>query len=139
MLQILEKITSGNGEEGDIEKLERLGRFVVAGSLCGLGKTAPNPVLTTIKYFRNEYEEHIHDKYCRANVCSGLGMFKIEQSECILCGLCKQACAFDAVKETRRSFFIDQDYCTKCKSCYLACPIGAVKIEKKITKVQVGN
>ncbi len=139
MLQVLEKITSGNGEEGDIEKLERLGELVVAGSLCGLGKTAPNPVLTTIKYFRDEYEEHICDKYCRAKVCSGLGMFKIEQSECILCGLCKQACAFDAVKETRRSFFIDQDYCRKCKSCYLACPTGAVKIEKKITKVQVGN
>ena len=96
-----------------------------------LARAAPNPVLTTIKYFRDEYEEHIHDKYCRANVCSGLGMFMIEQSECILCGLCKQACAFDAVKETRRSFFIDQDYCTKCKSCYLACPTGAVKIRNK--------
>jgi NADH-quinone oxidoreductase subunit F/NADP-reducing hydrogenase subunit HndC len=131
MLQILEKITSGNGEEGDIEKLERLGKRVVAGSLCGLGKTAPNPVLTTIKYFRDEYEEHIHDKYCRAGVCSGLGMLMIEQSECILCGMCKQACAFDAVKETRRSFFIDQDYCTKCKACYLACPTNAVKIKKK--------
>jgi len=131
MLQLLEKITSGNGEEGDIEKLERLGKAVKAGSLCGLGQSAPNPVLTTIKYFRDEYEEHIRDKYCRAKVCSGLGMFMIEQSECILCGLCKQACAFDAVKETRRSFFIDQDYCTKCKSCYLACPAGAVKIKKQ--------
>src|SRR4030043_608914 len=131
MLQILEKITSGNGEEGDIEKLERLGKSVKAGSLCGLGQSAPNPVLTTIKYFRDEYEEHIRDKYCRAKVCSGLGMFMIEQSECILCGLCKQACAFDAVKETRRSFFIDQDYCTKCKSCYLACPVWAVKIKKQ--------
>jgi len=131
MLQILEKITSGNGEPGDIEKLEKLGKLVKTGSLCGLGLTAPNPVLTTIKYFREEYEEHIHDKYCRAKVCSGLGMFIIEQSECILCGLCKQACAFDAVKETRRRFFIDQDYCTRCKACYLACPTGAVKIKKK--------
>jgi len=134
MLQILENITSGNGKEGDIERLERIGELVKAGSLCGLGQTAPNPVLTTIKYFRDEYEEHIHDKYCRAKVCSGLGIFRIEQSECILCGLCKQACAFDAVKETRRSFFIDPDYCTKCKSCYLACPIGAVKIEKRSFK-----
>jgi NADH:ubiquinone oxidoreductase subunit F (NADH-binding)/(2Fe-2S) ferredoxin len=131
MLQILEKITSGNGEPGDIERLEELGRLVKAGSLCGLGQTAPNPVLTTIKYFRNEYEEHVYDKYCRAKVCSGLGMFMIEQSECILCGMCKQACAFDAVKETRRSFFIDQDNCTKCKSCYLVCPVDAVKIKKK--------
>ncbi|MEW6417949.1 MAG: NADH-ubiquinone oxidoreductase-F iron-sulfur binding region domain-containing protein [Nitrospirota bacterium] len=130
MLQILEKITSGNGEEGDIERLESIGELVKEGSLCGLGKTAPNPVLTTIKYFRDEYEEHIHDKYCRANVCN-LGIFRIEQEECILCGLCKQVCAFDAVKETRRSFFIDRDYCTKCKSCYYACPVDAVKINKQ--------
>ena len=127
MLQILEKITSGQGEEGDIERLESLGKLVIEGSLCGLGKTAPNPVLTTIRYFRDEYEEHVRDKYCRAKVCK-LGIFRIEQSECILCGLCKQACAFDAVKETRRGFFIDRDYCTKCKSCYNACPVNAVKI-----------
>ncbi|MEW6163054.1 MAG: NADH-quinone oxidoreductase subunit NuoF [Nitrospirota bacterium] len=136
MLQILENIASGYGEEGDIERLEKLGKLVKAGSLCGLGQTAPNPVLTTIRYFRDEYEEHVRDKYCRAKVCN-LGFFWIEQKECILCGLCKQACAFDAVKETRRSFFIDQDYCTKCKACYSACPVNAVKIEKKGAKVQI--
>jgi NAD-dependent dihydropyrimidine dehydrogenase PreA subunit len=131
MLQILERITSGNGKEGDIERLERLGELVKAGSLCGLGQTAPNPVLTTIKYFRDEYEEHIRNKYCEAKVCSGLRVFMIDQEECILCGLCKQACAFDAVKETRRRFFIDQDYCTRCKSCYYVCPVNAVKIIKQ--------
>ncbi len=131
MLQILEKIATGNGEEGDIEKLERLGKLVKAGSLCGLGQSAPNPVLTTIKYFREEYEEHIYDKYCRAKACN-LGILVIVQDECILCGLCKQACAFDAVKETRRSFFIDRDYCTKCKACYYACPVNAVKIIRKM-------
>ncbi len=130
MLEILEKITSGNGEAGDIERLEQLGKLVKAGSLCGLGQSAPNPVLTTIKYFREEYEEHVRDKYCRAKVCN-LGTFVIEQEECILCGLCKQACAFDAVKEMRRNFLIDQDRCKKCKSCYLACPVGAVKIKKE--------
>jgi len=130
MLEILNRITSGRGEHGDIERLEDLGRKIIKGSLCGLGNSAPNPVLTTIKYFREEYEEHIYDKYCRAKVCSGLGLFRIEHEECFLCGLCKQACAFGAVKETRHSFFIDQDYCTKCKACYLACPIGAVKVEK---------
>jgi Fe-S-cluster-containing hydrogenase component 2 len=88
-------------------------------------------VLTTIKYFRKEYEEHIHDKYCSAKACSGLGVFRIEHEECFLCGLCKEACAFDAVKSTKDSFFIDQDYCTKCKACYAACPIGAVKVEKQ--------
>jgi NADH-quinone oxidoreductase subunit F/NADP-reducing hydrogenase subunit HndC len=130
MLQILEKITSGNGEIGDIERLERLGKLVKTGSLCGLGQSAPNPVLTTIRYFRDEYEEHVRDRYCRAKVCN-LGTFIIEQEECILCGLCKEACAFGAVKEMRRSFFVDQDRCKKCKACYLACPVGAVKIKKE--------
>ena len=131
MLEILKRIASGGGQEGDIERLEELGKKVVAGSLCGLGSSAPNPVLTTIKYFREEYEEHIRDKYCRAKVCSGLGVFRIEHEECFLCGLCKQACAFNAVKEFRNKFFIDEDYCTKCKACYIACPIEAVKIEKQ--------
>ena len=130
MLQILEKITSGRGEVGDIERLERLGIMVKRGSLCGLGQSAPNPVLTTIKYFREEYEEHIRDKYCRAKVCN-LGVFVIDKEECILCGLCKQACAFDAIKETRRSFFIERDYCKKCKACYSVCPVNAVKIIKE--------
>ncbi|MBI5741163.1 MAG: SLBB domain-containing protein [Nitrospirae bacterium] len=131
MLEILKRITSGKGQPGDIEKLEALGKNIVKGSLCGLGSSAPNPVLTTIKYFREEYEEHIHDKYCRAKACSGLGRFRIEHSECFLCGLCKQACAFGAVKELRNKFLIDQDDCTSCKACYTACPIGAVKIEKQ--------
>ncbi|RJQ45481.1 MAG: NADH-quinone oxidoreductase subunit NuoF [Nitrospiraceae bacterium] len=131
MLEILKKITTGKGEQGDIERLEELGKRIVKGSLCGLGNSAPNPVLTTIKYFREEYEEHINDKYCRSKVCSGLGMYTIDHDECFLCGLCKQACAFNAVKETRKKFYIDQDYCTKCKACFTACPIGAVKISKQ--------
>ena len=135
MLQILEKIASGKGEEGDIERLERLGKLVKRGSLCGLGQSAPNPVLTTIQYFREEYEEHIRDKYCRAKVCN-LGFFTIDREECILCGLCKQACAFDAVKETRRSFFIDRDYCTKCKACYNVCPVNAVKIRRLYERLE---
>jgi NADH-quinone oxidoreductase subunit F/NADP-reducing hydrogenase subunit HndC len=134
MLQVLDRITKGEGKPYDIERLEEIGRKVVEGSLCGLGGTAPNPVLTTIRYFRDEYEEHIHDKYCRANVCT-LGEYKIDTDECFLCGLCKEACAFDAVKETRRNFFIDMDCCTKCKACYLACPIEAVKIEKQKNRI----
>lgn len=130
MLEILERITSGHGEEGDIERLEHLGKLVKMGSLCGLGQSAPNPVLTTIQYFRDEYEEHVNDKYCRAKVCN-LGIFLVDHDECILCGLCKQACAFGAVKETRRSFFIDRDSCTRCKACYYACPVDAVKIVKQ--------
>jgi NADH-quinone oxidoreductase subunit F/NADP-reducing hydrogenase subunit HndC len=135
MLQILEDITSGKGKPGDIERLLEMGKNINEGSLCGLGQGAPNPVLSTIRYFREEYEEHIYDKYCRAKVCKGLGVFRIEQSECFLCGLCEKACPYDAVKVTRDSYFIDQDYCTKCKACYLACPINAVKIEKAGARV----
>ncbi|MCX7793969.1 MAG: NADH-quinone oxidoreductase subunit NuoF [Thermodesulfovibrionales bacterium] len=131
MLQILERIVRGEGEPGDIERLESLGNSVKKASLCGLGKTAPNPVLSTIKYFREEYEEHITNKYCRAKVCRGIGLYVIDEKECFLCGLCKEACAFDAIKEYKDRYFIDQDYCTKCKACYEACPIDAVKIKKE--------
>lgn len=132
MLKILERITSGSGEEGDIERLEELGRFIKASALCGLGQTAPNPVLTTIKYFREEYEEHIKDKFCRARACTGLGVYRIDMSECFLCGQCKRACAYDAVRDTKDTYYIDKDYCTKCRACYLACPIGAVKIGSRM-------
>jgi NADH-quinone oxidoreductase subunit F/NADP-reducing hydrogenase subunit HndC len=131
MLKILERITAGNGEHGDIQRLIDLGKLIQKGSLCGLGQSAPNPVLSTIKYFRHEYEEHIYDNYCRANVCSNTGVFLIHQPDCIRCGLCKQACAFDAVKETKEMYMIDRQYCTKCKACYTVCPVGAVKVKKQ--------
>ena len=130
MYELMEKITTGRGEKGDIEQLEKMGKMIVSGSLCGLGNSAPNPVLSTIKYFREEYEEHVNDKFCRAKKCQGLGTFRILPEHCILCGLCKQACAFDAVTELRDKFFIDQDYCTKCKACYSVCPTQAIVIEK---------
>ncbi len=131
MLQILQRITSGKGEPGDIQRLVDLGKNIQKASLCGLGQSAPNPVLSTIKYFREEYEEHIYDKYCRANVCSGLGAFVIDQNECFRCGLCKAACAFNAVTEMRDGFIIDRTACTQCKACFTACPIKAVKIRKQ--------
>jgi NADH-quinone oxidoreductase subunit F/NADP-reducing hydrogenase subunit HndC len=130
MLQILERITSGRGEQGDIKKLVDLGQYIQKGSLCGLGQSAPNPVLSTIKYFREEYEEHIYEDYCRANVCSDMGAFVIDQNTCIRCGLCKEACAFNAVTETKNRYLIDRSACTQCKACYTACPIDAVLIKK---------
>jgi len=130
MLEILERITSGKGVPEDLDRLEKLGSEIQEGSLCGLGQSAPNPVLSTLKYFRQEYEEHIHDKYCQAKTCRGLGLYSIDQIDCIACGLCEQACAFDAVIETRNKFYIDNDYCTKCKACYAVCPTDAVKINK---------
>jgi NADH-quinone oxidoreductase subunit F/NADP-reducing hydrogenase subunit HndC len=131
MLEIMERITSGKGIPEDLDRLEALGNNIAKTALCGLGNSAPNPVLSTLKYFREEYEEHVHDKYCRSKVCKGLGTFVIDNEQCILCGLCKDACAYDSVKESRRKYFIDQDYCTKCLACYTACPIDAVKIQKQ--------
>lgn len=129
MLQILERITKGEGINGDIKRLKDMGHMIKEGSLCGLGKTAPNPVLSTIKYFEDEYEEHINNKFCRANVCKGLGQYSVDMDKCFLCGLCKEACAYDAIKDFRSSFFIDRDYCVKCKACFDVCPVDAVKIE----------
>jgi NADH-quinone oxidoreductase subunit F/NADP-reducing hydrogenase subunit HndC len=139
MYEMLEKITTGRGEKGDIERLEKMGKMVVSGSLCGLGNSAPNPVLSTIKYFREEYEEHVNDKFCRSHRCQGLGTFRILPEHCILCGLCKQTCAFDAVVELRDRFYIDQDYCTKCKACYSVCPTQAIVIEKGGAHVAAGK
>jgi len=131
MYEVLDRITAGLGVEGDIERLEKMGELIVSGSLCGLGNSAPNPVLSTIKYFREEYEEHIRENDCRAKRCQGLGTFRIHQEHCIHCGMCKEACAFDAVVEMRDSYIIDQDYCTKCKACFSVCPTQAIEIERR--------
>jgi NADH:ubiquinone oxidoreductase subunit F (NADH-binding) len=128
MLKILERITSGNGSLMDLDELERIGKMVQKTSLCGLGQGAPLPVLSTLKHFRHEYEEHVNEKYCSAGVCKGLGVYVVNQEECVLCGECAVVCAFDAVKETRDTYFIDEAYCTKCKACYEICPTKAIKI-----------
>jgi NADH-quinone oxidoreductase subunit F/NADP-reducing hydrogenase subunit HndC len=131
MLEILNRMTTGAGQEGDIELLLDLGEKIIETSVCGLGQSAPNPVLSTIKYFRSEYEAHIREKWCPAKVCRGLGSYRIVEKECVLCGFCKDACPENAIVEERSRFYIDQDYCTKCKTCLLVCPIGAVAVEKE--------
>ncbi|HDH96801.1 MAG TPA: 4Fe-4S dicluster domain-containing protein, partial [Proteobacteria bacterium] len=128
MLDMLTKITEGKGEEGDIELLEDLANVIKSASLCGLGQTAPNPVLTTIRYFRDEYEAHIKDKYCPAHSCPALLKYRVIEEKCKKCGLCYKACPADAIIwEKKKTAFIDQEKCIKCRSCYEACPFMAIE------------
>jgi ferredoxin len=136
MLATLERIVKGEGQPGDIELLENLGREIKTTALCGLGQSAPNPVLTTIRYFREEYEAHIYDKYCPSGACKALGRYQIIEKECLLCGLCQDVCKTNAVIAGRNRFFIDQDACDGCGSCLAICPSEAIVIERERAVVQ---
>ena len=130
MYEILERITSGKGEEGDIEKLEVLAESIKQGALCGLGQTAPNPVLSTLRYFRDEYEAHIKEKKCPAGVCKALLNYTIIADKCKGCSLCAKKCPVGAISgEIKKPFVIDHSKCIKCGVCMESCKFGA--IEKK--------
>ena len=123
MLDILEDIVSGNGREGDIDLLIELSEAVKDGSLCALGGTAPNPVLTTIRYFRDEYEAHIFEKRCPALACKSLVSYYVIPEKCEGCGICARACPAEAIMGDKRMVHvIDQDRCTKCGTCFEVCP-----------------
>ncbi|MDZ7775805.1 MAG: NADH-ubiquinone oxidoreductase-F iron-sulfur binding region domain-containing protein [Bacteroidales bacterium] len=129
MLEILERITSGDGRQGDIEKLEDLAVQIKDNSLCGLGQTAPNPVLTTIKYFRDEYEAHIHSKKCPAKSCKALLTYEIDPEKCTGCMVCAKKCPVDAISgERKEPHFIDQELCIKCGDCYSRCRFDAITV-----------
>jgi len=129
MLEILEKITAGKGEEKDIETLEALSEKIITTSLCGLGQTAPNPVLTTLRYFRDEYEAHIIDKKCPAHVCTDLLTYNILADKCVGCTACARVCPVNCISgEVKKPHLIDQDSCIKCGSCYKACKFSAIEI-----------
>jgi NADH:ubiquinone oxidoreductase subunit F (NADH-binding) len=123
MFHILDDITKGKGRPGDVDVLLELAEAVQAGSICGLGQSVPNPVITTIKYFREEYEEHIHDKRCRAMACRDLVHYRIKDYRCKACMLCLKACPVDAIIGAKWQVHeIDQTKCIKCGTCVAACP-----------------
>ncbi|WP_027627104.1 NADH-quinone oxidoreductase subunit NuoF [Ruminiclostridium cellobioparum] len=127
MLEILERITEGKGEDGDIEKLELLAKNIKASALCGLGQTAPNPILSTLKYFRDEYEAHVYQKKCPSGVCKSMLQYTIDAARCKSCGLCTKVCPMNCISgEKKVPYVIDQSKCAKCGACMEKCPFKAI-------------
>jgi NADH:ubiquinone oxidoreductase subunit F (NADH-binding)/Pyruvate/2-oxoacid:ferredoxin oxidoreductase delta subunit len=126
---ILNRICEGKGMDGDIELLQDLSQMMIDTSLCGLGLTAPNPVLSTLHYFRDEYEAHIKDKKCPARFCKGLISLSIDPEKCTGCGACLKVCPVEAiVGEKKKPHQLDEDKCIKCRACYEACKFDAIEI-----------
>ncbi len=130
MLEVLDRICAGDGRPGDIELLEELSQNIISGSLCGLGQGAPNPVLSTLQYFRDEYEAHIYDKTCPAKVCKGLIEYKIDPEACIGCTRCARNCPVNCIAGAPKELHvIDESICIRCGVCKQVCPVDAVYIE----------
>ncbi|GAB6280691.1 MAG: NADH-quinone oxidoreductase subunit NuoF [Thermovirga sp.] len=130
MLEILERICAGKGKLEDLDLLESMAYKIKDGSLCGLGQTAPNPVLTTLRYFREEYEAHINEKRCPAKVCTALIHYTIDPAKCIGCTKCARQCPVNAISgEIKKTHVIDQDACVRCGQCIKACPVKAISVE----------
>lgn len=130
MLRILTRICEGGGVPEDLEVLSRLARTLKSASLCGLGGTAPNPVLSSLRYFRDEFEEHIRGKKCPAGVCRGLIRFRIDEALCSGCGRCLEVCSAGAIRgEAGKPHRIDEAACTRCGACRAVCSTEAVESE----------
>jgi NADH-quinone oxidoreductase subunit F/NADP-reducing hydrogenase subunit HndC len=130
LMEMLTAVTQGRGQEGDLDKLAKMSHLIKKTSLCGLGQTAPNPVLSTIQYFREEYEAHIRDQKCPAKVCKALITFLVDQDACNGCGLCRLKCPVEAVEGAKKEAHqILQDRCIKCGTCFDKCKFGAIIVE----------
>ena len=128
LLELLNKITEGRGTMEDLDRIEELASFIKENSLCGLGQTAPNPVLSTLRYFRNEYVEHIEHKRCPAGVCKALLTYSIDPVKCKGCTICAQNCPAGAIKGSAKNpHKIDVNKCIKCGSCLEKCRFGAIQ------------
>jgi NADH-quinone oxidoreductase subunit F len=128
MLEVLEQITGGKGTREHLEFLQKMGEVIKDTALCGLGNTAPNPVLTTLKYFSDEYEAHIENKCCPAHVCVELVKFEVIEEKCVKCGACYEACPVEAIDWEKKQYAkINKDKCIKCKACIAACNFDAIQ------------
>jgi len=133
MLRILIDITEGRGQAGDLELLEQIGTTMRESSLCALGKSAPNPVLSTLRFFRDEYQAHIHDKTCPAGVCPALTAFSIDAAVCTSCGACVKACPAGIISGSKGApYRIAASGCIACGSCREVCRFDAVRAERKL-------
>ena len=130
MLEILTRITEGKGKDGDMELLQELAEEVREGALCGLGNTAPNPILSSLRFFSNEYKDHIYNKKCTAHSCKELITYAIDPEKCKGCSLCSKKCPTNAISgEVKKPFVIDQNECIKCGTCKTVCRFGAVTLD----------
>ncbi len=127
-MEILDRITTGTAEPDDLDTLERLGKTISQGSLCGLGQTAPNPMMTTLRSFRTEYETHVREGYCPSGVCKELFQYVINAEACTGCQACSRVCPVDAIQGVQRQVHtLDSSICIRCRACYEACRFNAIE------------